>query len=78
MAGADVFVFAEGGGDDRITDFRAGDVIELSGFGITDFDSLTAHISRQGCHTRIEIGDDSMTLVRVKPWHLEADDFDFG
>ena len=76
--GADVFVFAEGGGDDRITDFRAGDVIELSGFGITDFDSLTAHISRQGCHTRIEIGDDSMTLVRVKPWHLEADDFDFG
>ena len=77
--GDDTFLFRVGSGDDRVADFRSGqDLIHLDGFGIDSFGELEALISHKGRQTVIDLGDDSLTLMRVKPWQLDADDFAFS
>ncbi|WP_279306465.1 glycoside hydrolase family 113 [Microvirga solisilvae] len=55
--GADVFRIAKGGGQDTITDFNAaqGDLIDLTGTGITGLDKLT--VTSSGNTRTIGLGD---------------------
>lgn len=82
-AGADTFLFADGFGRDRITDFtsgRGGDRIDLS-----DVDSITSfrdlredHLTRVGGWAAIDAGDgDVIQLIGVSVAELSARDFIF-
>ncbi len=80
---ADTFVFADGHGDDVITDFEATnpfETIDLSAVtAIDDFDDLVAdHLSQAGPDALIETGGgDSLTLTGVSVGDLDASDFLF-
>ena len=82
-AGADDFVFTNGCGVDRITDFAAtgagSDDINLHGLTqITSFADLKAHHMRAvGANVEIKAGADVITLVNVKLADLDASDFIF-
>ena len=74
--GADTFVFEQGGGHDLILFYRAGhDVIDLSDFGIADFETLEQSISGGWLQTEIDLGDSSITLFGTWAFQLDADDF---
>ena len=80
---ADTFVFADGHGDDVITDFEATnpfEKIDLSAVtAIDDFDDLVAdHMSQVGPDVLIETGGgDRITLIGVSVGDLDASDFLF-
>jgi hypothetical protein len=81
--GADVFVFAEGWGTDRILGFDvtlAGEVIWLAGVAaIAGFSDLTAnHLTEVMGSAVITVGTDTITLTGVRMASLTADDFFFG
>ena len=44
----------------------------------TDWATLSGNITVSGGNSVIDLGDDSLTLMRVKPWQLDADDFAFS
>jgi VCBS repeat-containing protein len=75
----DLFVFANGGGSDVITDFVAGgtdDEIDVSDFAFADFAALAAAATQVGDDTRIQLdADDIVTLIGVQKAALTADDF---
>jgi len=78
----DVFVFGNGFGIDRITDFdqaNSFEVIDLSGLGaIISFADLTAnHLSEINGNAVISAGVNSLTLLGVSAASLEAGDFIF-
>lgn len=75
--GADVFVFAPGSGLDRIADFEAGDLIDLSAHpGVTGWGSLALSSTPDG--TRLDLGGgDVVLLTGIDPASLGADDFLF-
>ena len=80
--GADTFVFAPGGGDDEIGDFRQsdGDLIDVGDYGFTDIGDMT--LSELGTDTLIEFGasgaDNSVTLLGfADPGQLTDADFIF-
>jgi glucose/arabinose dehydrogenase len=80
---ADRFVFKNGGGNDRITDFAAKggnhDVVDLSAFhGIKDFaDLMGNYVSEHGGNVVIEDGGDTIILVGLEKTDLNRQDFDF-
>lgn len=82
-AGADVFVFADGFGLDRITDFAPGTTGEVIDFAavtdIVDHADLTAnHLgSDADGNAVITVGSNVLTLVGVAKNSLAADDFMF-
>ena len=87
-AGADVFVFtahvrgrlspATDSGFDRITDFEAGDRIDLSGHkAATDFADLRATASQFGTDTHLRLGVDTIVLEDVALAELTANMFLF-
>ncbi|MCY4339259.1 MAG: calcium-binding protein [Gammaproteobacteria bacterium] len=55
--GSDTFVFAPGHGEDLITDFAAGDKIDLKAFGIKDLQDLKDDIREFGGNVRIDLSD---------------------
>ena len=76
----DLFVFADGSGNDTITDFTAGagtdDVIEISAFGFATFAAVLAVATDDGVDTLIQFdADDSVTLLGVQVANLDASDF---
>lgn len=75
---ADTFVFNEDFGHDTVTDFEAGDVIEIGGRGVVTFAELEALISEAGADTLVTFDDrNSILLEDVTPDDLQADDFRF-
>lgn len=81
-AGTDLFVFADGFGQDVITDFDAFSSAERIDLGavsaITDFaDLLANHLSQSGANAFITDGINTITLLNVSITDLGAEDFDF-
>jgi serralysin len=83
VGGADTFVFALGGGDDEIGDFRQSDhdKIDVGAYGFTDITDMT--LSDLGTDTLIEFGasgaDNSVTLLGfADPGQLTDADFIFA
>ena len=82
-AGSDRFIFANGVGDDRITDFAAGagsqDLIDLSRNSLLNsFADVLSHASQSGADTLIDLGGgDLLTLAGVTRTALHQDDFVF-
>ena len=84
-AGADVFIFTKYNGQDTITDFDAGagagDVIDLSAWGIVDMAGLQAIADDPGGvgNTVLTLNDAaSITLEGVLFADLATDDFMFA
>ncbi|MGJ8616368.1 MAG: sulfatase-like hydrolase/transferase [Sulfitobacter sp.] len=80
--GSDVFIFSDGFGADRVTDFEAlndYEKIDLRGLTeVTDFADLTAnHMSQSGGDVLITAGGDVLTLTGVSLDDLDANDFIF-
>ena len=78
--GNDTYVFANGSGDDTITDFSAGagagDVLNIVDFGFADFAAVLAATSDIGGSAVIQLDvDDTITLSGVLKAQLDADDF---
>ncbi len=69
-SGNDVFVFEQGTGRDRVTDFRSGDKIDLSDWGFGSIAEVAARASQVGSATVIDLSatvgsvtyDDKITL----------------
>lgn len=79
-SGADTFVFANGFGQDVITDFTAGtDQIDVSATtGITDFADLSAnHMTQSGADVIISDGTNEISLRDTLITDLDATDFIF-
>ena len=80
VTGADTFVFASGGGNDDINDFRQSDHdrIDVSAYGFHGIADLT--ITSNGADTKIAFdAADSVTLTGVSdPSVLHASDFIFA
>jgi Ca2+-binding RTX toxin-like protein len=80
-ADQDNFVFAKGGDTDTVTDFTQGsDYVDIEKFsGISDFASLSPHISQHGQDTWITFGHgDKLILEHVTASALTSDDFVFA
>ncbi|AZV78704.1 hypothetical protein EBB79_13025 [Parasedimentitalea marina] len=81
--GSDIFVFTDGTGADRVTDFDAFDNAErldLSGLSaITSFADLTSnHLTQSGANAFINAGSaGTITLLNVQLSDLDASDFIF-
>jgi hypothetical protein len=78
-AGNDRFVFKTGDGNDTVTDFAHGDVIDLHGYGIADFAALQPLMAQMGPDTVITFDAvDHITLQNVQMAQLAAGDFVFS
>lgn len=78
-AGPDRFVFTGGFGDDVITDFGIGDVIQFTGGAVADFADLLRRAETVGSDVVISLDDgSSLTLLGVRESQLRAGDFLFG
>ena len=76
--GNDLFMFEDGSGTDRITDFNfgAGDQIDLSDFGLVDFNAVMSIASQSGDDVRINFASgDTLILLDTTLNSLGADDF---
>ncbi len=80
--GRDIFVLNKGDGNDTITDFTAkgagADLIRVSGYMISDFDSLKSRMVQSGANTVIELAANNwLKLTNVKMSDLSASNFEF-
>jgi hypothetical protein len=81
VGGADTFVFAPGGGNDDIADFRQedDDLIDVSAYGFSSMEDMTITDNNEG-DTLIEFGTsgavNSVTLLGFAS-ELSVDDFVF-
>jgi Ca2+-binding RTX toxin-like protein len=75
--GLDRFVFATGYGEDTISDFEKGDVIDLTRLsGFTNFaDLLNNHMADHGGDVVITVGTDILVIENVTKAELVAGDF---
>ncbi len=75
--GSDIFVFADGDGTDRITDFgTGGDQLDLTGVsGLAAFADVQAAMTQVGKDTRLTFGTDVVILVGVTSSSLNSGDF---
>lgn len=80
----DIFVFTDGTGVDMVRDFELeigdgpGDRIDVSDFGFLDFEALTEVIqSKAHRDALIQLDDDAIVLLGIRPFQLEADHFIF-
>ena len=80
--GNDIFVFAYGFDEDTITDFHAGDRLDVSGLNIGGLDTLQSFIQQSGDDTKISfyVGDnaETITLTGVTATSLTASSFIFN
>lgn len=76
--GADTFVFAKGNDLDWVRDFRGNDTVEISGFGVDNFNDLMSHAKQSWHGVKIELGDDKLVLQNARIWQLDAEDFSFS
>lgn len=83
-AGNDIFVFGSDRayGTDTITDFTAGDRIDVSLLGITDFSQIQLILTQAGADAKITMGygngDESITLTNASAGQLTAASFIFS
>lgn len=64
-SGADIFVFESGTGKDLIRDFQTGiDKIDLTGFGLTSYADVQAHMLQNKHATVIDLGHGDMVVVQ--------------
>lgn len=81
IGGADVFVFANGDGQDVIGDFgRGADRIDVSAFGFTSFAEVSNLITYNGAHNVATIAfdaDDSITVNQYAQASFTLSDADF-
>ena len=76
LGGADKFVFDLGATKATITDFDPGtDLLLFKHAGHLDF--CDAKISKSGSNTIVQIGDDKIELIDVRPHELSKFDFLF-
>jgi Ca2+-binding RTX toxin-like protein len=75
--GADVFIFGQGDDVDTITDFTDGeDMIDLSDFGISDFDTLDDLFTEVDGNVQIDFGNGDILIIEdTTITDLTADDF---
>lgn len=82
VTGADVFEFGPGSGLDTVHDFELGqDLIDVSGYGFTDFASLSSRITDDGTTTTIDFDGTASDIDEVRILivvGLDADDFLFA
>ena len=74
----DIFIFEDGSGIDRITDFNfgSGDQIDLTDFNLADFDAVMALATEVNGDVRIQLdGDDRLILEDTTLASLDANDF---
>ncbi|CAN0459289.1 unnamed protein product, partial [Ectocarpus fasciculatus] len=65
-------------GQDKVTDFGVGDVVEIRGRGIADFAELQAFISKVNGDTLIAFDEQNTILLEdVELDQLQIDDFRF-
>ncbi len=78
-ADADIFHFATGYADDKITDFLQGtDKIDVTQWSvIADFGDVTSHAHNQGSDVIIEVGTDSLLIKGLHKADLTMADFIF-
>ncbi len=73
--GADVFVFAPGGGHDRITDFTNGsDHINLTAYAFTNFAAAQSHFAAEGGNLMFSLGGDTLRIDGLTLAALDAGD----
>jgi len=77
-AGADRFVFTQGGGADIVADFEDGiDVLDLRFYAGATLANTT--ITAQGADTLVALpGNETVLLIGIAPGDLAADDFWFA
>ncbi len=75
----DVFIFADGHGNDRVRDFSADELIDLSGVStLNDFDDVLAASKNTFSGVRITTGDDSSIVLQgVRLNALDVENFIF-
>ena len=61
--GSDTFVMEVGGGKDRITDFGAGDLLDLTAFGFADFAAVQAALTDQGDSLHLALEDAQVVIT---------------
>jgi hypothetical protein len=79
-SGNDLFVFANGDGDDIIMDFTAGagthDVLDIAAFNFADFNAVLTASTQVNDGVVIALdADDSVTLLGVQLSNLHQGDF---
>lgn len=74
-AGADIVIFKKGDGHDVITDFAAGDKIQLLGFGLTHADLMLRLFSKDGNTVLMLDPDNMITFLHKNPADFKATDF---
>ncbi|MCP5432435.1 MAG: FG-GAP repeat protein [Alphaproteobacteria bacterium] len=77
--GDDVFVFADNGGTDRVTDFDdfGNDSIQLSIAGVTTFAQVQAAMSQVGADVLIHFATTDILLLNTSLASVGSDDFTF-
>lgn len=82
--GRDTFVFVDGGGADRVKDFRAGeDIIDVSALrDVTNFGDLRSHMTRGDGDITIHFGghddlDNTLVIENVRIKDLTSQSFEF-
>ncbi|MCA1408950.1 family 16 glycosylhydrolase [Ensifer sp. IC3342] len=74
--GADTFVFAQGNGNDLITDFRSDDIVRLDGYGFTSFQQVLANVAQEGAHLRLHLADgESLVFANTTADQLQESQF---
>ncbi|MDT8333520.1 hypothetical protein RQ831_20925 [Roseomonas gilardii] len=81
--GADTFVFqaSDGAGKDVIADFSSsdGDVVDLSGFGLTGFDEVVADMTQSGSNVKLTLDNGEIIVFQnMTIAAFSASDFAFG
>src|SRR6185312_10924453 len=72
----DTFVMVSHAGNDVITDFTVGDVIDVSAF-FSNLAGVQAAASQSGANTVIQLGGGSLTLDNTTVGSLQASEFSF-
>ncbi|GHG87062.1 M10 family metallopeptidase [Pseudodonghicola xiamenensis] len=71
--GADTFIIASGDGRDRITDFEAKDLLDLSAFGFDSFEAVQATMTATDKALHLDLGEAYLVLSGLSPEILGAD-----
>ncbi|MBJ7539955.1 calcium-binding protein, partial [Marinomonas transparens] len=78
LGGNDVFVFKENFGQDTISDFQQGDIIEFTDNTFDSYAEVLAAIADDGSNTTITLdAENSIVLDNVLAAELQSDDFRF-
>lgn len=80
--GGDTFIMRVGNGNDTITDFEAGtvgtDVVQLSSYGFTSFESVKTAMVQSGADVILKMGQETLTFKNHAIGDFAADDFKYA